>query len=161
MGGYRIVAGLILVVAAAATGPAAADTITYTNARFGTSVTFPAELFDATLPPPQNGDGRTFLSEDGASLAVFGQNNALMVTPETLADEASQPHGRAGFEVTYRRTGRDWVVLSGFEAGDVFYQRWEFGADDVIHSFLLKYPAELKPVYDRFVGPIANSLQGP
>lgn len=141
--------------------PAAADTLTYENARFGTLVVFPAELFSETMDPPENGDGMTWLAADGASLAVYGMHNALMVGPGELADQAGAADGRPGFEVTYRRVGSDWVVLSGYEGDEVFYHRLEFGAGDVIHAMLMKYPAALKEKYDPLVGPIAASLAGP
>jgi hypothetical protein len=87
-------------------------------------------------------------------------NNALEQTPGGLIEEA-KARGDAGFELTYSAAGDDWAVLSGYEEGSVFYRRFEFGADDVIHAVHIKYPAELKPVYDPLVGPIAGSLQGP
>ena len=64
-------------VACALASPAIAKPFTYTNARFGTSVTFPDDVFTGQAEPPENGDGMTFLAEDGASLAVYGSNNAL------------------------------------------------------------------------------------
>lgn len=135
---------------------ASAQPFTYTNARFGTSATFPDEVFTRQAEPPANGDGMTFLAPDGASLAVYGSNNTLEQTPVQLADFASE-----GLSVTYRKVGKDWVVLSGRDGGEVFYQRFEFGKDDVIHAFLLKYPATAKAKYDPLVGAIAHSLEGP
>lgn len=150
-----------LVLAALVAGPAAADSLTYRNDRFGTTVAFPAEIFRTAMEPPENGDGMTFLADDGASIAVYGFNNALMVSPDGLADQAGDPQGRPRFTVTYRRVGKDWAVVSGLDGGDVFYQRFEFGAGDVIHAMLMRYPASAKSAYDPLVGPIAASLSGP
>lgn len=136
-----------------------ADTLTYRNARFGTSLTFPAEIFSNQLEAPANGDGLTWLSDDGASLAVYASTNALMLSPGQFADQASQ--GQGEFEVTYRRVADDWVVLSGYEEGNIFYYRFEFGSDDVIHAMLLKYPPTLRDKYDPLTGTIGSSLQGP
>jgi hypothetical protein len=138
---------------------ALADTLTYRNARFGTTLTFPAEIFSMQMEPPANGDGMTWLSDDGASLAVYASNNALMLSPRAFADQASQ--GGERFEVTYRRVADDWVVLSGYEDGQIFYYRFEFGGDDVIHSMLLKYPPTLRDRYDPLTGRIAATLDGP
>lgn len=80
---------------------ASAQPFTYTNARFGTSVTFPDEVFSQQSQPPANGDGMTFLVPDGASLAIYGSNNALEQTPDQLADFVSEAHS-----VTYRKVGR-------------------------------------------------------
>ena len=138
--------------------PAAADMLTYTNSRFGTSVRFPAELFSERMEPPQNGDGMTWTAPDGGSLAVYAFNNALDVTPEGLADESA---GRDDVKITYRRIGKNWAVLSGFEDGLIFYQRFEFGKEGVIHSMLLKYPESERGTYDAVTGPMADSLDGP
>ena len=158
----RMVAGLALLSGAIVTAaPAHSDTLTYRNDRFGTSVSFPPELFRRAMEPPANGDGMTFLSEDGASIAVYGFNNALMADPGELADQASDPQGREGFEITYRRVADTWVVLSGFDDGMVFYNRFLFGENEVIHAVLIKYPAQAKTIYDPLVGAIAGSLNGP
>lgn len=139
---------------------AAAHAVTYVNERFGTSVTFPEDIFSSHMEPPANGDGMTFLSDDGASLAIYGANNALEATPQSMIEEA-KARSEDGYELTYSKAGKDWVVLSGYEEGLIFYQRMEFGADDVIHAFLLKYPPSQKARYDPLVGSIAGSLQGP
>jgi hypothetical protein len=147
---------LVAAVVCAATS-SVADEMRYTNARFGTSIAFPAEIFSEAMEPPANGDGMTWRSADGASLAVFGQHNALEMSPTDLVAEASQP----GVSITYSRSGKDWAVVSGTEGRLIFYQRFEFGADDVIHSVLLRYPAALKATYDPLVGPVVATLDGP
>ena len=139
---------------------AVADPFTYVNERFGTTVTFPGEIFSNAMRPPDNGDGMTWLASDGASLAVYGSNNALEHTPRDIVDEAKS-RNEAGYELTYHHAGPDWVVLSGHENGLVFYHRLEFGSDDIIHGLLVKYPRSLKAIYDPLVGPIARSLDGP
>jgi hypothetical protein len=150
---------LVALVVALSAGVALAEPLTYRNARFGTTLTFPAEVFSQPMEPPANGDGMTWLSADGASLSAYASNNALMLSPRAFADQASQGNGR--FEVTYRRVADRWVVLSGYEDGEIFYYRFEFGADDVIHSMLLRYPTALRERYDPLTGPLGRSLDGP
>lgn len=150
-------APLALVAALLCASPAAAGEMHYSNPRFGTSVSFPAEIFSRASIPPANGDGMTWFSADGASLAVFGGYNVLAQSPRDLIGEAAAP----GVTITYSRAGEDWAVVSGTEDEDIFYRRSEFGADDVIHTLVLRYPARLKAKYDRLVGPIAASLDGP
>ena len=145
-----------MILATAIAAPALAKPFTYTNARFGTSVTFPDEVFTSHAEEPANGDGLLWLSPDGASLAVYGSNNALEQSPEQLADFTSE-----GLDVTYRKVGKNWVVLSGHDGPNIFYHRLEFGGDGVIHAFLLKYPASAKAKYDPLIGGIAESLNGP
>lgn len=136
---------------------AIADTLIYENARFGTTVSFPAELFDTRMDPPANGDGMTWTNTEGASLAVYGSNNALMVDEAgLLADMRSSQPG-----TTYSASGDGWVVVSGIEDGQVFYHRIVFGSDDVLHGVLLRYPLDLKPVYDPLIKPIMDTLSAP
>lgn len=150
----RYLPAAVLMVAIAA--PAFAKPFIYTNSRFGTSVTFPAEVFTTRTEEPTNGDGLLWLAPDGASLAVYGSHNALEQTPEQLADFSSE-----GMDVSYRKVGKDWAVLSGNDGKNIFYQRFEFGRNDVIHAFLLKYPTAAKAKYDPLVRAIAESLNGP
>jgi hypothetical protein len=156
----RLLAGFSGATAALLAGQMLAAQFTYVNERFGTAATFPNEVFSDRMGPPANGDGLTFLSADGASVAVFGMNNALAQTPQGLVDEA-KARDDEGYELTYSSAGKDWAVLSGYEEGQIFYERFEFGGDDVIHGLLMKYPPALKAKYDPLVDPIAASLHGP
>lgn len=156
---YR--AWLALAVLAALCAVSTADSLTYENSRFGTRISFPSDVFDVIDPPPANGDGRLFRSADGAELAVYGQHNALDRTPDgMLASARSEAAGRER-EVTYGASGKDWVVISGYEDGTVFYERHEFGANDTIHSMVLRYPEARKTIYDGLAGAIAGTLEGP
>lgn len=148
-----LLAGVALVVAR----PARAGDVTYRNPRFGTSITFPGDIFSRPLEPSENGDGMAWESEDGAYLGVWGQFNALDLDEKGMADFLADTVE----EVTYRKVGKGFVVLSGLDGGKVFYQRAEFGADGVIHTLLLRYERSLKSKYDPLVGPIAASLGGP
>jgi hypothetical protein len=141
-------------------GVASADTLTYRNDRFGTTISFPAELFDQRAEPPVNGDGMRWLAPDGAELAVFGQLNALDFTPQTLAEFVAE--GLPGdANVTYQRIGRNWLVMSGYYGDRIYYQRHEFGATGIIHAFVLEYPTASRRIYDDEIAGIANSLSGP
>lgn len=150
-----LLAGLALTVSAAA-----ADSITYLNERFGTRVTFPAELFETRLAPPANGDGMAWESADGSSLVVTASHNVLETTPKQMLDQAIRDAGD-GRTVTYSVTRDTWLVLSGFEDGFIFYERWVFGGDDVVHGVILRYPAGRRAEFDPLVGPIARSLRAP
>jgi hypothetical protein len=137
---------------------AAAEPLTYTNERFGTSATFPAEIFTDQQEPPANGDGLSWHSADGASLAIFGSYNILDETPESRETEAKASSER---KLTYRKTGKDWVVLSGIDGDLIFYERYMFGRSGTIHGVVLKYPQSLTAKYDTWVGKITASLKGP
>lgn len=156
MRGYLLF--LAVVAATLAGGAAVAKPFTYVNERFGTSATFPDEIFTDEQPPPENGDGLRWLSKDGASIVVYGSYNVLDDTPKTLVESGGALPGRV---VTYSQTGRNWAVLSGFEDGAVFYERQVISPTAIIHGVEITYPKQLKAKYDPLVGPIAGSLRGP
>lgn len=141
---------------AAANVSQAADR-TYVNPRFGTTITYPDAIFTTQDPAPENGDGARWRAADGAELAVWGQNNVLDSTPESLADEITATIEK----VTYRKVGARWMVVSGYDGDVIIYHRAEIGSDDVIHSFELRYPSSLSKHYDALAGKIADSLIGP
>jgi len=143
-----------------APGAAAADSLTYANDRFGTRITFPAELFDTRLDPPANGDGMRWTAKDGASLSVYGAYNTQAHGPAALRAEISEQRAASG-KVTYARHGSDWVVVSGTAGPDIFYERHVLSGKGAIHSMVLTYPAALRGRYDPAAGPIAKSLAGP
>lgn len=150
----------LLALALLPSAPAAADSLSYSNDRFGTRLTFPAELFEMRLEPPANGDGMTWRSADGASLAVYGAYNTLEQAPSDLQADISDRRAAEG-EVTYARSRDNWVVVSGTAGADIFYERHVFGAKDIIHSMVLTYPARLDSKYDPVAGAIAKTLGGP
>ena len=145
-----------LIVAA----PTLAGQLTCVNGRFGTSCTFPDDIFLLRQPEPENGDGQRWLSADGASLVCSGMFNVTDDTPKTriAAEKASQ---NASYSITYSKAGRNWAVLSGVHDGRIFYHRLLFGDDAVVRSVWIDYPQALRSKYDPLVGKIAGSLKGP
>ena len=155
-----IVAFLSALILATTQAIALAEPFTYVNPRFGTVCTFPKEIFTDAQPEPANGDGQQWLASDGANLICSGIINIDDETPKSFAAQEAA-NTDAGARITYSRTGKDWVVLSGFKGGNIFYARRLFGEDGVIRTVWIEYPAALKSKYDPLVGPIAGSLQGP
>lgn len=145
---------------AIATATAIAKPFTYVNARFGTSCTFPDEVFSDRLPEPENGDGQQWLSADGASLTCSGIDNIDNDTPKSFVDGEKANTG-PGYKITYGKTGKNWAVLSGIKDDKVFYERRLFGKDGVIRTVWIEYPSSLKAKYDPLAGVIAKSLRGP
>ncbi|MGB8816427.1 MAG: hypothetical protein WCC66_00730 [Rhizobiaceae bacterium] len=150
-------AGLVLVSVLFGSFQALAANRTYVNPRFGTTITFPDAIFTTQDPPPENGDGARWRAPDGAELAVWGQNNVLDYTPDTLADFISQDMEK----VTYRSVSARWMVVSGLIGNMIVYHRAEFGSQGVIHTMELRYPAAQAKHYDTLAGRIADSLIGP
>ncbi len=98
-----------------------------------------------------------FFSDDGGSIAIWAGHNALESNPRMTADEMRKQVGKS-FSITYERIEKDWMVQSGFDGDLIYYHRIEFGADGIIHRFLMKWPRDLRNKYDDHVGSIGKSL---
>jgi hypothetical protein len=153
----RFLAGLLLLAGAC---EAAAETWkVYANARYGTIAEYPADRFRPGRPP-DNGDGQGFTAKDGAQLSIFGSLNINNETPATY--EQFLRSGSSDYQnVTYRASGSNWLVLSGYRDDTIFYEKYLFakGKDiDVIHGLVVTYPRAAKAVYDPIVARMAQSL---
>jgi hypothetical protein len=131
----------------------------YVNDRFGTFITYPAALF-TPQPPPENDDGRTFLSDDGARLLVFGRYNAL---DETLNEIEAALGGPDYADITFRAHGRHWFVVSGYRSADgqaqIYYEKYSLAFDaQVVHAMVLSYPVAARKRYDAIVAKLAKSF---
>lgn len=132
--------------------PALSPYVTYTNDRFGFSVDVP-ESFEPQ-PPPQNGDGRRFLSPDGTGeIAVFGANDA---TGEGLVGARERTEA-AYAEVTYRTTVPDGFIVSGLRDGRIGYTK-VVARDGAILTLDLAYPEADRKRYDDVVARASRSF---
>jgi hypothetical protein len=153
-----ILAGLLLV---APVPEAAAETWKlYVNDRFGTAAEYPADRFHPGRPP-DNSDGQSFTADDGAALAIFAHWNIDNDKPSGY--EASLRGGNSDYSgVTYRATGKDWLVLSGHRGDSIFYEKYIFakGKDiGAIHALVVTYPRDAKAIYDPIAARMAKSLR--
>ena len=131
--------------------------MTYTNDRYGTSISYPADVF-SPLPPPANDDGRRFVSGDGrASFYVFAQYTELA---QSLAQLFNNDQARAGEQVTYKKLGPNWFVVSGHRGSDQFYRKTMLSADGLIQVFKVSYPPELSNAFDSIITTMAKSFAG-
>jgi hypothetical protein len=134
----------------------------YVNDRFGTSLSYPADVF-VMQPPPENDDGRTLVAADGAKILVFGGYN---IDNETLASKRASLNGQDYARTSYNATGKNWFVVSGYRAiggvDSIFYEKYIVStASETIHSLIVAYPAALKARYDPIVARVAASFAGP
>ena len=133
-----------------------AEAYTYTNPRYGTSASFPAEAFPRIMPPSPSGEGQGWRSDEGAEIVIYALENEERRTPRSLIQWR-----RSLDKVTYNRSGRDWAVVSGFRPdGRIFYERYIFRGG-LIHSVSIRYPETLRTPYDRMLKRITESLRGP
>jgi hypothetical protein len=139
-----------LLFLAALTAPALADS--YTNARFGYTLTYPGGLF-APQPESDNGDGRHFTAlHGGADLAVWGGYNANDQSASDIAEVAASNCLPA--PQPYRLVKPTVVVVSCRAADGVVYHKTYIRAD-VLTTFELTYPASERARWDAVVGKLA------
>ena len=131
---------------------------TYSNERFFFSIDYPDAL--KMQPPPDNDDGRTFLSDDGkVEVRVWGQYNA-----ETKTLDERYLLDLKGFteKPSYMVLKRDWYVLSGMKEGNIFYEKTLIrrrGDTDIFFTFTVTYPPAMKAKFDPIVKRMADSFK--
>jgi hypothetical protein len=129
----------------------------YANDRFGVSADVPADWREQ--PPPENDDGRIFVSPDGKAQLIV---NGGFVTEETAA-LALEAHAspRAGERATYVKRGAHAVILSWTSGDNIFYRRTILTCSDKVwNNVELTYPASQKQAFDPLVTHVAQSLRG-
>ncbi|MBV2360595.1 hypothetical protein KUH32_12485 [Thalassococcus sp. CAU 1522] len=127
----------------------------YVNDRYGTVISYPHDYFRAD-PPPGNGDGRRFVSVDGAArFFVFAQYNALN---QSQAEQIAQTKADGRGPVRYERAGPGWFVLSGVTGDAIYYRRVTETADGLIRVFEITYPLARKSEFDALVTYMADSF---
>ena len=132
----------------------------FVGEKFGTTIEYPPG-FEA-LPEPDAHDGVTLVAPDGARILAYASFN---IEEQSLDDFAvSSLHGDDYARVTYRKRGKDFLVVSGLRdiegRESVFYERYYLPPDaETIHAVAITYPRELKAIYDPLVGRIAGSLR--
>lgn len=139
--------------------PLAARAATYTNVRFGYSISYPDDLVPER--EADNGDGRIFHARRGtAKLSVWGsfRNGDLEGTPDAIADQYLTDCG-AG-KITYKLVKPRLVAFSCVTlAGKVIYQKTLIGADDVLRSLRFEYLHSDRAAWDPVVRRVSGSLR--
>ncbi len=129
---------------------------TYTNARFGYSISYPANL----LKPQgeaENGDGQAFRAGDGrAEMRVWGQHNINNDSLRTVYDQAVSEWG-AG--VSYKVMKQDWFVVSALVNGKIHYRKTMLRRG-VLKTFEIEYDESQKATYDPVTARVAKSFVG-
>lgn len=132
---------------------------TYHNEKFDYSIDYPK---DVLFPQGEsdNNDGQKFLSKDAeVSLLVYGSNNALDKSLEEVYREESRGGTAENPKrvVTYKMLEDNWFVVSGYNAGRIFYQKTLLSGG-VFKTFILEYDESEKARYDAIAKRIEKSF---
>ncbi len=132
---------------------------TYHNDKFDYSIDYPKDIL---FPQGEadNGDGQKFLSKDAdTSLVVYASNNTL----DKSLEEAYREESRGGTAenpkrvVTYKVLEDNWFVVSGYNAGRIFYQKTLLSGG-TFKTFMLEYDESEKARYDAIAKHIEKSF---
>lgn len=128
---------------------------TYVNQKYRYVIAYPSGLF-RPLGESDAGDGQRFAGVDGKSeLIVYAFFNVLDQDLSDLYQEALNAQGR---ETTYKAMKGNWFVVSGYEAGKIYYHK-TFFSDGAFYTFELSYDPEVKAIYDPLVSRISASFR--
>lgn len=145
-GVLALMGGLCAVSCAQPTASDRHDWQTYTNVRFNYKLCYPQDLF-VPQGESDNSDGQKFLGKDGASLVVYGQNNALNESLKDASDDtASRLAGPSG-KITYKVVKLNWSVISGQNGQKLFYAKTLYSHQQ-FKSFELVYDSSSALVYE-------------
>jgi hypothetical protein len=128
----------------------------YHNGNLGFTVDVPpglAEYQSVTSP-----EGITLSSPDGLAVVnIFGSWNESGRSLDAIVK--AYKHDVPDAEFTYEWRGRNAVVLSGYQAGDIFYVRIAMSPDRSRAAILsMIYAPELKAQLDPVVSRLSTSL---
>lgn len=131
----------------------------YRNERYGFSLSIPTDVF---VP----GDARN--KEQGALwIGRDGQARLLAVATRNETGESLQSYRTFLMQNSYKGASYDytpvkdnWFVLSGVQAGQVFYERIHFACDGrYIYGWQMRYSTSRKRFYDRIVEQIYKTFE--
>ena len=145
---------LVLVLLAASVGGSLARE--YHNGNLGFTVNVPPGLADyQSVTSPE---GITLTSPDGlAVVTIFGSWNEAGRSLDAIVE--AYRHDLPDAEFTYEWRGRDAAVLSGYQAGDIFYVRIAMSPDrSRAASLSMIFAPELKRQLDPVVSRLSTSL---
>jgi hypothetical protein len=149
-----ILAAILLSLALSQAVSAQTDYRTYSNARFGYSISYPADLL-TPQGEAENGDGQIFKNAD-AEMRVYGSN---MLLNETLQKEYNALLRKYGKSVGYKVLRANFFVVSGRRNGRIFYRKTMENSDGAFVTFEIEYREAKRAVYDKVTSRAAASLK--
>ena len=136
--------------------------LTYRNARYGLTMTYPSSFVLDPGSIPESGDSARFWTADRQATAVVtGAANRLGQSLADLFREAQQDVTENGHgEITYTRRRDNWFVISGYMAGRIFYQRTMITQGSrVIGNLWIEFPRAMRPCFEDAVTMMSLSFR--
>jgi hypothetical protein len=146
-----IAGALMLAAAPGAYAQSGQSWANYKNPRFGYALSYPSSVFKPQ-PPSENGDGQTFLTDDGrAKIVVYATVNDERFSPQDYRKTILSEFG--GYDqMDYSPSGKTWFVLSGFRGDNIYYQKVMFSCGGrVINALSVTFPRVEKKFYEGLI----------
>jgi hypothetical protein len=147
---------LLLVFCPAAAGAQDLDWAVYNDDVYGCNLDYPRAVF---LPDPEEqGEPRRFSSdEEEVYFRVMGAKNTAGWTPREIRRRYLQAEMPG--DITYERTKPEFLVLSGYRDGSIFYTKVVVSEDHSIACiFDITYPRPQKRRFDPIVTRMSHSF---
>ncbi|MEM6803491.1 MAG: hypothetical protein AAF696_18940 [Bacteroidota bacterium] len=123
---------------------------TYENQRFEYCLDIPINIFEAQKPP-ENGDGRRFLSTYGDCLLLcYGGHTLGNNLQDEMYLQLEGDHRGREQSITYKRISKDFFILSGYVDDRIFYHRTHL-ENEMYKTFYLEYPQKEKERFDKII----------
>jgi hypothetical protein len=129
---------------------------TFAIPEFGTTVQFPAALFDTPQGQPQQGRGQRFRTADGrAQLSIYSLRNDQALTPASYLRGNLQVPRQSLY---YQRIAPNFFAISANHQNMIYYSRCNF-VRGAIHCIYVIYPRGEKRAFDGPVTRMSRSLR--
>ncbi|MFB5190725.1 hypothetical protein [Alicyclobacillus fastidiosus] len=128
------------------------DYVSYTNPRFGFSLSVPAAYQKGQTPADGDGQGWS-TNNNSMTVRAFAQYNVEHTTVKSMAASLT-----ANEQVTYQQSGSNWCVVSGYQGSNIVYQKVYVGRTN-LYELQIQYPKSEQSQYGGVTSAIANSFQ--
>lgn len=128
---------------------------TYKNARFGFMIEYPQSF--AARQPPENGDGITFVSPDGAASLVVAGGNSDGFTLREYYEMSLKSLGEQS-QLGYRKIGGSWFVITWRDNHTIGYLKMFVGKGSQ-NSFTFTFPESQRAQYDAVTSRMEKSFR--
>ncbi|MPN08830.1 hypothetical protein SDC9_156116 [bioreactor metagenome] len=101
-------------------------------------------------------NGLEFYNDNGVKLTVYGNNNAVEHSVDTVYNEVLEK----AINVSYKQQSGNWYAVSWIQNDKIIYQKGIVGKGS-INTLIFQYPISEKDVYDEFLQKLDSYFQTP
>lgn len=127
----------------------------YTNAKYGFTIEYPSSYKVKEYSDNRYG---AEITNNLASILVFGTNNVENKTPSKLYEEAIKSHAKD--EILYQSQKDNWFIVSWKEGSMIKYSKTTVGKGSV-NTFIISYPESERLAFQGIIYRISSSFKTP